>query len=74
MHHRMSIPLVWRYTWIEEEKRVLIQFKMDMKNKGNRGKSEWDPWITKTEMRNHPTTGLLEEVQVHRHSVCNSMQ
>eukprot|EP00965_Chrysotila_dentata_P073977 2442698-Pleurochrysis_carterae.AAC.2 len=62
----IGVPLVWRYLWLEDEKRVLVQFKFSLKNKGSFEKSEWGPWVSTTDFRNNPVTHQVEEVKVCR--------
>eukprot|EP00965_Chrysotila_dentata_P182105 6013261-Pleurochrysis_carterae.AAC.1 len=52
----IGLPLVWRYLWLENEKRVLVQYKFSLTNKGTFVKSEWGPWNVAKDTRNNPIT------------------
>eukprot|EP00965_Chrysotila_dentata_P127809 4226396-Pleurochrysis_carterae.AAC.1 len=44
--HRIGVPLVWRFLWLDKEERVLIQFKFSIADKGKFMRSEYGPWLT----------------------------
>ena len=59
-------PLVWRHQWVEEEKRVLVQYKYLVSDEATFAKDEWGPWEERSISRNNPETGALEMVTVLR--------
>eukprot|EP00965_Chrysotila_dentata_P023399 775749-Pleurochrysis_carterae.AAC.2 len=61
---KIGMPLVWQYLWLENEKRVLVQYKFNLTNKGTFEKSEWGgPWLVAKDTRNNPITQEVEEVE-----------
>eukprot|EP00965_Chrysotila_dentata_P179341 5922055-Pleurochrysis_carterae.AAC.3 len=62
----IGVPLVWRYSRVAAENRVLIQFKPSLDFKGTFLRSEWGPYIDAKDTRNNPATGCVEEVKVLR--------
>eukprot|EP00965_Chrysotila_dentata_P082236 2714172-Pleurochrysis_carterae.AAC.1 len=44
MCNLIGVPLVWRYLWKADKKRVLIQFKFSLTDVGEFMKDEWGPW------------------------------
>ena len=56
---KIGDPLVWAHTWIEQERRVLTQYKYLISDSATFEKDEWGPWVEKSVKVNDPTTGEL---------------
>jgi hypothetical protein len=59
-------PLVWRHTWLPDEKRVLVQYKYLISDKASWERDEWGPWIKKCIPTNDPLSGEVVMATVLR--------